>query len=76
MVQMVLNWLCTAFHVGYGVLMPVLFIPQHDEIIVEARDGIEDQVQSIVSESMEAALEKIIPEVPFVAEIRVDEVWG
>ena len=47
----------------------------HDEII-EARDGIEDQVQSIVKEGMEEAFEKITPEVPFVAEIRVAEAWG
>ena len=49
---------------------------QHDEIIVEARDGIEDQVQKIVKESMEAAFKQIIPEVPFVAEIRVADAWG
>ena len=47
----------------------------HDEIIVEARDGIEDQVQAIVKESMEEALGQIIPEVPFAAEIRVAEAW-
>ncbi|MFZ0945029.1 MAG: DNA polymerase, partial [Syntrophobacteraceae bacterium] len=46
---------------------------QHDEIIVAAKDGIEDQVLTIVKESMEAALERIIPEVPFIAEIRVAE---
>ena len=43
----------------------------HDEIIVDARDAIEDQVKEIVKESMERAFEKMIPEVPFVAEIRV-----
>jgi DNA polymerase I-like protein with 3'-5' exonuclease and polymerase domains len=48
----------------------------HDEIIVEARDGIEDQVQTIVKESMEEAFGRIIPEVPFVVEIRVAEAWG
>ena len=47
-----------------------------DEILIEARDGIEDQVQSIVKEGMEEAFEKITPEVPFVAEIRVAEAWG
>ena len=31
---------------------------QHDEIIVEARDNITDQVQAIVEESMEEALER------------------
>jgi DNA polymerase I-like protein with 3'-5' exonuclease and polymerase domains len=47
----------------------------HDEIMVEARDGIEDQVQAIVKESMEEAFRKIMPEVPFGAEIRVAEAW-
>ena len=56
--------------------MLVSFIPQHDEIIIEARDGIEDQVRAIGAESMETAFEKIIPDVPFVAAIRVAEAWG
>jgi len=41
----------------------------YDEIVVEARDDIEDQVQAIVKESMEEAFKKIIPEVLFVARI-------
>jgi DNA polymerase-1 len=49
---------------------------QHDEIIVEARDEIADQVQAIVKGAMEEAFKKIIPEVLFVAEIRVAEAWG
>jgi DNA polymerase I-like protein with 3'-5' exonuclease and polymerase domains len=49
---------------------------QHDEIIVEARDGIEDEVEAIVKEAMDATFEKIIPEVPFVAEMRMAEAWG
>ncbi|MGA2939582.1 MAG: DNA polymerase [Syntrophobacteraceae bacterium] len=49
---------------------------QHDEIIVETRDDIADQVRVIVKESMEEALERIVPEVPFVAEVRVAEAWG
>jgi len=48
----------------------------HDEIVVEARDGIEDQVKAIVEESMEESLKRIIPSVPFVAEIRVADAWG
>ena len=69
------NLPCTSFLVGWRGQMLVSFIPQHDEIIIEARDGIEDHVLGIVKESMEA-LERIIPEVPFVAEIRVAEAWG
>ena len=49
---------------------------QHDEIIVETRDDIADQVRVIVKESMEEALERIVPEVPFVAEVRGAEAWG
>jgi hypothetical protein len=44
--------------------------------VVAARDVIEDQVQVILKESMEAAFKQIIPEVSFVAEIRVAEAWG
>jgi len=36
----------------------------HDEIIVEARDGIEDQVLEIVKKSMEEALRFISQRVP------------
>jgi DNA polymerase I-like protein with 3'-5' exonuclease and polymerase domains len=54
---------------------PTIVHTQHDEIIIEARDGIEDQVQVIVKESMEEAFQGIIPEVPFVADIRVAEAW-
>src|SRR5208283_1019934 len=43
----------------------------HNEMVVEARDGIEDQVQAIVKESIEEALERIIPEVAFAVEIRM-----
>jgi len=49
---------------------------QHDEIIIEARDAIEDQVQAIVKESMEEAFKKIIPEVPFIVEPKIADAWG
>jgi hypothetical protein len=48
----------------------------YDEIVIEAGDGIEDQVQTIVKEGMEEAFKLIIPEVPFVAEVRVAAAWG
>ena len=48
----------------------------HDEIIVEARGGIEDQVRVIVKESMEEAFKQIIPEVPFVVELKITDSWG
>ena len=48
----------------------------HCEVSIEVRDGIEDQVEAILEESMEEAFKRIIPKVPFVAEIRVAETWG
>jgi len=54
---------------------PTIVHTQHDEIIIEARDGIEDQVEAIVEESMEEAFQGIIPEVPFGVEIRVADRW-
>jgi DNA polymerase I-like protein with 3'-5' exonuclease and polymerase domains len=42
---------------------------------VEVREDIADQVAEIVADSMKAALERIIPEVPFVVEPRVAEAW-
>lgn len=50
-------------------------IHQHDEMIVETRGGIEDQVQVIVKKSMEDAFRRIIPEISFLAEPRVAESW-
>ncbi len=44
--------------------------------MVEARDNIAGQVSEIVEESMEGSFKKVIPEVPFVVEIRVAETWG
>ncbi len=48
---------------------------RHDEIIVKAGGDIADRAQSIVKESMEEALERIAPEVLFVAEHRVADSW-
>ena len=75
MEPMVSNWPCTSF-LGLEGIDARIVHTQHDEIIVEARDGIEDQVKAIVKESMEEAFKRIIPEVPFVAEIRVADSWG
>ena len=73
---MVLNWPCTSFLVGWRRLTPALSITQHDEILVEVRDGIEDQVQAIVKESMERTMERIIPEVQFAVEPKIADSWG
>jgi DNA polymerase I-like protein with 3'-5' exonuclease and polymerase domains len=72
---MLSNLPCASSLIGWREWTPVLFIHQHDEIIIEARDGIEDQVEAIVKESMEDVFHRIIPGVPFVAEIRAAEAW-
>ncbi|MGD0398659.1 MAG: hypothetical protein ABSC04_07055 [Syntrophobacteraceae bacterium] len=48
---------------------------QHDEIIVQAGDHIADQVLVIVKESMKKALERIIPEIPFIVEPKIADSW-
>jgi len=48
----------------------------HDEIIVEARDAIADQVQAIMKESMEEAFKQMLPEVSFVIEPKIADSWG
>jgi hypothetical protein len=52
-------------------MIHAFWILLHNELVVEARDGIEDQEDAIVKESVEEALERIVSEVPFVAAIRV-----
>jgi hypothetical protein len=42
-----------------GVDARIVHKTQHDEIIVEARDTIEEQVEAIVKESMEEALDRL-----------------
>ena len=58
-----------------GVDARIVHTPQHDEIIIELKDGMEDQVQAIVKESMEEAFKKIIPDVPFVVEPKIADSW-
>ncbi len=47
----------------------------HDEIIVEARDDIADQVQATGEESMEEAFKQIISEVSFIVEPKIADSW-
>jgi len=72
MEQMDSNWPCTSFLVGWRGQTHVLSITLHDEIVIEARDAIEDQVQSIVKESMEEVFKQIIPEVSFASVCSLD----
>jgi hypothetical protein len=68
------NWPCTSFLVGWRRQTHILLILY--EIIIETRDGIEDQVQAIVEESMEDAFKQMIPEVPFVVEPKIVDSLG
>ena len=63
------SWPCASFLIGWGGRCPYCSCTLHDEIMIEAGDGIEDQVQAIVKGSMEEALERIVREVPFVVEL-------
>jgi DNA polymerase-1 len=49
---------------------------QHDEMIVEVKEEIVDEVSVILKESMEAAFKKIIPGVPSVVEPKIADSWG
>ena len=48
---------------------------QHDELIIETREDIADQVLAAVKESMQEALERIVPEVPFLEEPKIANSW-
>jgi DNA polymerase-1 len=48
----------------------------HDEIIVEAKADIADDVAKIVKTCMEDAFEKLIPDVPFKVKPEIRDSWG
>ena len=48
----------------------------HDEIIVEARDDIADDVVVTVKNCMERAFINMLPGVPFVVAPKVEDSWG
>ena len=48
----------------------------HDEVIVEAKADIADDVAKIVKTCMEGAFEKLIPDVPFKVEPEIKDTWG
>ena len=48
----------------------------HDEIIVEAREDIVDDVSKLVKECMEKAYEEMLPNCPFLVEPKITDTWG
>ena len=48
----------------------------HDEIIVESREDIADEVSKLVKECMEKAYEKMLPNCPFLVEPKITDTWG
>ena len=48
----------------------------HDEVIVEARQDVADDVAAIVKKCMEKAFIEFLPGVPFVVEPEVRDSWG
>jgi DNA polymerase-1 len=47
----------------------------HDEVVVEAKQDIAEDVAVIVKERMEKAFYDILPEIPFVVEPQIKETW-
>lgn len=48
----------------------------HNEIIVEAKDDISEEVKVIMEKYMVDAFEEFELEVPFKVEIRIQKTWG
>ena len=48
----------------------------HDEIIVEAREDIVDDISKVVKECMEKAYENMLPNCPFFVEPKITDTWG
>ena len=48
----------------------------HDEIIVEVREDIADDLAVVVKDCMERAFTEIFPEVPFVVTPKIRDTWG
>jgi DNA polymerase I-like protein with 3'-5' exonuclease and polymerase domains len=53
-----------------------LILTLHDEIVVEAREDVADQVVGIVAECLQEAFMGIVPEMPFELEMKIAEAWG
>jgi len=47
----------------------------HDEVIVEVKEDIAEDVSIVIKKCMEAALEKLVPEVPFKVEPEIRDTW-
>jgi DNA polymerase I-like protein with 3'-5' exonuclease and polymerase domains len=52
-----------------------LVLTLHDEIVVEARDELADQVVGIISGCLKEAFMGIIPRMPFELDMRIAEAW-
>ncbi len=48
----------------------------HDEMIVEAREDIANNVAEIVKTCMEGAFSKLLPDVPFKVKPEIKDNWG
>ena len=48
----------------------------HDEIIVEVKSEIAEEVAILVKDCMEGAFKKLVPDVPFKVEPKIQGAWG
>ena len=53
-----------------------LVLTLHDEIVVEVKEDVADQVSEVVAECLKEAFMCIIPGMPFELEMRIAEAWG
>jgi len=53
-----------------------LVLTLHDEIVVEAREDMVDQVVEVVAECLQEAFVGIVPEMPFELVMKIAEAWG
>ena len=70
--KLALIWICDSLKNMDAKIVHIL----HDEIIVEAREGIAEDVAIIVKRYMEASLEELVPEVPFKVKPEITDTWG
>lgn len=70
--KLALVWICDKLKDKDAKIVHIL----HDEVIVEVKEDFARDVSIIVKMCMEAALERLVPEVPFKVEPEIRDTWG
>jgi DNA polymerase-1 len=48
----------------------------HDEIVIKAQDGHQEQAEYWLRTTMERAMEQAVPGIPILAETKISKTWG